>query len=62
VDSRGTARGAQQQRSARRVSAASRYSTPISFLNVHNYEILFNFWILYINVAKREASNEMNEK
>jgi hypothetical protein len=36
--------------------------TPISFLNVHNYENLFNFWILYINVAKREAYNKMNEK
>jgi len=45
-----------------RASVADRYSTPISFLNLHNYESLFNFWILYINVSKKEASNEMNEK
>jgi hypothetical protein len=44
----------QQQGSTSQVSAAGRCSTLISFLNVHNYESLFNFWILYINVAKRK--------
>lgn len=52
----------QQQESISWASAADRCFTPISFLNLHNYESLFNFWILYINVSEKEASNEMNEK
>jgi hypothetical protein len=40
----------------------SRCPAPISFLNVHNSESLFNFWITCINVAKRETSNETSEK
>jgi hypothetical protein len=52
----------QQQGSTSWASATSKCFTPISFLNVHNYKSLFSFWILYINVAKREASNEINKK
>jgi hypothetical protein len=63
VNTRGTIGATQQQQeNMSRASVADRYSTPISFLNLHNYESLFNFWILYINVSKKEASNEMNEK
>jgi len=49
----------QQQGSTSWAYTVGRCATPISFLNVHNYESLFNFWILYITVSKREASNEM---
>jgi hypothetical protein len=28
-------------------------AAPISLLNIHNYENLFNFWIAYINVSKK---------
>jgi len=44
VNTRGTIGATQQQQeSMSRAAAADRCFTPISFLNLHNYESLFNF-------------------
>ena len=56
MNTEGTIRATQQQQmSMSGASATGRCSTPIFFLSVHNYESLFNFWILHINITKKRS-------
>jgi hypothetical protein len=64
MNTRGTIRAAQQQQlSANRASVVGKCSILITFINIHNYEILFYYQIVYINtLPKGEATNETYDK